>query len=248
MAEEISHSIELLDGFTDKDGVTHKSVTFGRRMTVGELKKLDNDPQARVTTQYTLLIVRAAITEFGAFSLIDKKGNRRAVPLPFLLALDSLDREDLIAAHDEFLYLSRGDRSAAEVLDDANVALAFGFEIGGTSFDLVTFGRRLNGHDAVEADKLGLTGVGRICFEINKQIEKIASSETGEELTGALALEAFDALDAEDLSYLRLGAERFRQSFRHRRTETAGKRDGKADHDSHEGNRANRKRSSELVN
>lgn len=243
----MTHTIELLGGYTDKEGAIHRSVTFGRRLTVGELIKLDQDPQAQHLTQRALLIVRAGIIAFGTLSLLDKQGRRRPVPVPFLLSLDSIDQEDLYEANSTFLRESRGERIAS-IVDSQLTALAFGFERDGVSYDLAHFGKRLTGYDLVEADRLKLGGVARTCWEIGRQIEKIASSETGAELAGPLGLEWFETLDAEDLTPLIGGAEMWRQSFRRRGTGVSGQRTSGSGVRTDESNGPTGTGDSELVN
>ena len=198
-------TMELTIGHTDKRGTTHTRVTFGKRLSGRELFAIDADPQSEIATQYEALLHRAAITEFGSM--------RMPVSLAILLELDSIDRDDLSAAFNQFTLDLLGDRKAEPIADN-KVKLALGYERNGLVYDLVEFGRRLTGMDEVEADKLRLTGIRRVCFLIGKQVTRLAQSEGASELSGPMGLEIFENLVTVDIHTLRLASEVWRQSFR----------------------------------
>ena len=215
------HTIELIGGYTtpDNDGktkTTHRAVTFGRRLTTQELINLDNDPQGQNPTQYDDLVRRKMITKFGTMKM--------PVPLNALLSLDSLDRQDLSAAADKFMVESRGD-SVAEIREDNEVKLRWGFDVGGTFYDVVQFGKLTTGKDSVDADALG-RGVARECFLIGKQITKILTSDGTASIDGAVGVESFFALDVEDFNQLRIGAKLFEVAFRLKREAVSRERNG----------------------
>lgn len=240
-----NHEIKLVEGYVDAHGVAHRRVVFGRRLTAKDLMRIDSDPQSQSPTQYTLLIARAAIVAFGDLPMTDGKGKRIAVALPFLLSLDAVDYEDLIAGHDEFLRLSRGD-AIAEIISSSEIALGFGIERDGVIYDLVKFGRRLTAKDLVEADRMNLTGVARLVYEMSRQIEKITSSRHDLSLD-AIDMDLLESLDIEDLNFLRGGLLLWRESFRFRGKSvpgTNGNRDVSAD----EGTSSVGIRNPELVN
>jgi len=216
MNENFTHSVELIDGFTDKDGATHKKVVFGKRLTVKDLMILDTNPQAQNPTQYGDLIRRNMITEFGTMKM--------PVPITTLLSLNSIDREDLQITADSFVELGRGERTA-EFLEDNKVKLPFGFIVGETEYDVIQFGNLTTGNDEVEADKFG-QGLMRTCFLIGRQISKISTNDETAAIEGQVDLTTFESLDAESLNLLRVGAELFRQSFRIERKGVSGKRNG----------------------
>lgn len=209
-----THEIELVEGYVDANGVAHRRVVFGRRLTAKNLMQIDSDPQGQSPTQYALLIARAAIVAFGDLPMADKKGKRISVALPFLLSLDAVDYEDLIAGHDTFLQLSRGD-GVADIISSSEIALAVGIERDCVTYDLVKFGKRMTARDLVEADRLGLSGVARLVFELSRQIEKITSSQHDLSLD-AVDMQTLESLDIEDLNFLRGGLMLWRESFRFR--------------------------------
>lgn len=212
-----THSIELLDGFTDKDGKTHTEVTFGKRLSVGDLMMIEDNPQSQFQTQHTDLIRRQMMTRFGTMKL--------PVTLATLLSLNRIDRRDLAEAADHYVRVSRGERTS-EFLSDNKVKLYFGFEVAGEFYDVVQFGNNLNGHDEVEADRLGLTGMRRLCFDLGKQISRLESSEHEMVIEGKVELDAFEKLDGDDLNVLRIGGEMFTQSFRLNRKKLSKQRNG----------------------
>lgn len=214
----MNHTIELIGGYTDNDAVSHKAVTFGRRLTTKDLIDLDNNPQAQNPTQYQDLIRRRMITKFGSLAM--------PAPLNALLALDSLDREDLTQAADKFLQMSRGER-VGEMRENDCVKMRFGFEIDGTVYDVAEFGKLTTGRDEVEADALG-NGTARQCFLIGRQIMRISTADGLASIDGAVDVKNFYALDAEDFNLLRIGAAMFQTSFRLKRTVVPRQRNGSA--------------------
>lgn len=217
----MTESIELEIGYTavnpkTKKEETHKKVTFGKRLTVGDMMNLDEDPLAQNPTRYQDLLRRRMITEFGTLKC--------PVALDVLLSLDTIDRQDLENAGDEFLRTSRADRTA-EFKENHEVELLFGFEINGNHYDTVTFGNRINGHDEIAADSHG-AGIRRECFLIGRQISKISNADGTAFLEGKVDLKNFETLDAEDLAFLRVGAALWRESFRQKRNPVSGNTGG----------------------
>lgn len=211
--ETVTHAIELIGGYTDNKKARNTRVVFGRRLIAKDLFTLEDDPQAKIPTQYSDLIIRAHITEFGTLKM--------PVPLTVLLSLDSIDREDLEQGCDAFRALLA---LPAELLSEHKWKLSQGFQINGLLYNRVEFGVRTTGADSVEADRLGLPeGLRRECFFIGKQIKKIAAVAVVDdkevvtaELDGPVALKDFELLDGTEVTILRGAAELWRQSFRFR--------------------------------
>lgn len=204
----IEHKIKLIGGYLEKDRKTtketlHQEVVFGKRLTVKDLRLIDSNPQAKIPTMYQDLVRRQMITKFGTL--------RTPVPLTVLLSLDSIDRDDLSLASDKFLELGRSERDF-EFLSNTKVKLPFGFIIGEIEYDVVEFGNRINGNDAVQAD--AYQGLSRLCFLIGRQISKISTSDNTASIEGQVSLDDFDSLDAESVPMLEVSAEIFRQTFR----------------------------------
>jgi len=204
-------TVDLMVGYTDARGLRHTRVVFGKRLTGKDLFRIDSDPQSEITTQYQDLIMRASIVEFGTMTM--------PVPLRALLSLDSIDRDDLAAAHHRFSMTSIDGRQP-EIESDTRVLMIVGYELNGLTYDVVEFGRRLTGMDEVEADKRGykLGSIKRVCFLAGQQVSRLLQSNGASELKGPIGLEVFEKLDALDLQALRLGSEVYRNSFRGTRT------------------------------
>ena len=218
MTENTTYTANLLTGYTDKKGVVHKRVVFGKRLKGKEYFAIHSDPQSKIATQHGDLIARASIVKFGELSM--------PVPLNVLLSLDLVDREIIAEALEQFLQNSLEDRTI-EYRDNETVRLAFGYDSNGLVYDLVTFGQMTNGYDEVEADRLGLEGAQRVCFLMGKQITKLSQSEGTSEFEGPISLNIFESLDALDIQALRVGAERWKQFFRRRAGEVLqGERSG----------------------
>ena len=247
MDEQITHEINLIAGYEDKKKVVHRRVVFGRRITGEDLFRMDTDPQSQVPTQYQDLETREAIVEFGTLPMADQKGNFQRVSLSILLDLDSIDREDLRAGYNEFVKKGLGDRRPV-FMPPNKVRLVFGLTIGEQQYDLVEFGRRLTGRDDVQADKLELTGIARMCYRAGRQISKVAIAcakcdgavsksvkcadcsgagyVAGSEIDGPVELECFNTADGIDIQTIGSGAELWRQSFRLRGGSVSGNGQG----------------------
>ena len=219
MAAEIRpHTIELLGGYTDDTGVTHTRVTFSKRLTGRNYFQLDDDPQGNFGTQYEALLLRQAISEFGSLPM--------PVPLQIMLALDSIDRNDLNEAFNQFsrdsLRAITGldpdslapDESAVKLLDERTLKLAIGYTRNDLTYDRVEFGKRLTGFDEVNADVLGLKGLRRTLYLAGLQVVNLSQSEGGASLPGPIGLDIFERLDSMDLFAIRAGSEVWRQTFR----------------------------------
>lgn len=228
--ENYTHKIELIGGFTDKDGTVHREVEFGKRITAQDLMNLDSDPQAQNPTQYSDLVRRKMIIKFGTL--------KTPVALNVLLSLDSLDREDLDAAAEKFLQISRGERTA-EIRENGEIKLRFGFDVDGTFYDVVELGKLTTGKDSVDADALG-QGVARQCLLIGRQITKISTSDGAASIDGAVDVEKFYTLDAEDFNQLRVGAKLFEVGFRLKRENLSKQRNGGNDFHTGAGNENDR--------
>ena len=221
MDEEIKHEIDLIEGYCDKQGVAHKHVVFGKRISAKVLIALDEDPQAQIPTQYRDLVLSKSIVEFGTLPM--------PVSLLVLLELDTVDRDDLREASNVFGALSLGDREIDIAPDGSRAKLLWGFKIGEVRYDVVEFGNRLTGRDEVEADKANLKqGVSRACFLAGRTIKRISSSDGTAAIDGPVDLTHFNSedFDADDLSAVLSASELWRQSFRFRGREVSKVGDG----------------------
>src|SRR5437868_5246396 len=122
--------VTLVVGYTDAQNVTHREVEIGKRLTGADLFAIDADRQSALQTNHEFLILSRATTKFGTL--------RMPVPLTVLLALDSVDRDDLLEAYNEMEAEGGGGR-AAEIVSDEKVRLADGIDIGGVVYDVVEF-------------------------------------------------------------------------------------------------------------
>jgi hypothetical protein len=198
-------TFDLLIGHTDSNQVRHNQVTFGKRVNGKTFFAIDDDPQSSIPTQYTDLLLRAAITRFGTLKM--------PVALSVLLNLDSIDRDDLSEAFNRFSVESLGEKQV-EYLSDSKVKLAIGYERNGLVYDVVEFGHRLTGMDEVAADREKLSGIRRVCFLAGRQVVRLSQSEGESALDGEISLNIFEGLDAVDIEAIRVGSEVWRNSFR----------------------------------
>jgi hypothetical protein len=186
---QVEHTIALFTGYTDKEGKTHKSATFGRRLTGNDLFNMNEDDDFGQRTKSQLMIMAAAITQFGGLPI--------PAPLTVLLSLNRADRLHLTRGYNRFLELSATGRKVDETHDPATVKLAFGFERVGTLYDVAKFGNLVDGYTEVEADKF--QGWRRTCFLLGKEIAELSQSDGQETVKGPIPLEMFGMLDASDI-------------------------------------------------
>lgn len=231
----MKHEIELIEGYTDKTGKNHKTVEFGKRLTVADMMLIERDPQAQNPVLYEDLVRRMMIVKFGTLKM--------PLMLPVLLKLDTIDRDDIGYAANEFLQQSRPNGNG-EILPEHAVRLIFGLTIESTTYDVFKFGNRLTGQDQADAYAKGLNGVAKEAFELGRQICEISDSESGLTVNGSLTLEQMAKLDGEDLNLLRVAGELYRQSFRFGREKVSGKPNGENSTDSDDENKNVGKRNS----
>jgi len=200
--KKMETTVELRFGFTDKKGVVHRDVTFGKRPTLADFVLLETDPLSANNTQREMLVRKLMITKFGTLKC----------PLaPNVLAsLDTLDDDKLRSAGNQFLFDSREGREH-EYLEENAFRLMFPIEINGATYDTVKFGRRLMVSDNIEADRLKLgDGIARAAFQICRQVVEISDSESGLKIDGQPTPDQLSGMDAEDFTALRFAAEFFR--------------------------------------
>lgn len=213
------HTITLPVGYTGRDpqAATSRAVTFGRRATLGERLKIDEDAQSSIVTQKTLLLARAAITEFEGVK-------RNPVPLSVLLQLEETDRDVLVEGYVDFMQRSLGD-GAAEKLDDNTFKFALGVQVDGETYDVVEFTpdpQPLSGFDEVKLERRYGAGVRRDVALICREVVALSQSEGALRLEGPVEIELLERLDAYDgIELLGFFAER-RASFRRSRRTPLG--------------------------
>lgn len=194
----IEHKIKLPFGYKDKNGTVHKDVTFGRRLTAGDMMLLDSDPRGQNQTQYWDLIHARSITAIG-----EKKA---PIGLDVLLGLNSIDRADIKSGFLKFCEMNRDGRTH-DYFDDQKVKVYFGFQKDGTDYRVVELGNMLTGKDEVDADGVSDSpGMMRECFLLGRRISKISTEDGSSSIDGPLELDWFKDLDAVDLNLLRAGA------------------------------------------
>ena len=214
------HTITLPGGYKSPDpkanGAVGRSVTFGRRPTLAERVKIDDDAQSSIEVQKTLLLARAAITSFEGV-------RRNPVPLSALLQLEETDREVLLEGYLEYLRGSLGD-GVAEQLDENTFKLALGLEVDGETYDLIEFTpepKPLSGYDEVKLERQFGAGVRKDVALISREAVALAQSEGDLRLDRPVEVELLERLDAYDgIELLKFFADR-RASFRRHRRATA---------------------------
>jgi len=223
-------ALTLLGGYTDAQKTLHRDVEVGYVLRGTDLFALDDHPLNDGPTYRDFLILSKAITKFGTLKM--------PVAVSVLIALDSIDRDDLLDAYNALDSEAREGR-VPKVLSDTTLQLARGCEIEGVIYDEVEFGFRLTGRDFIEADHLELAGARRACFLAGRQVKQLSQSTGGAALPGPIDLDVFEKLSVADITGIQGAAELYRQSFRRPRTEVQGERDEKDSLHADGGDRAN---------
>lgn len=196
-------NVQLAVGYIDGGGKLHDEVEIGKRLLGSDLFEIDEHPLAILKTNREFLFLSRAITKFGDLKL--------PVALDKLLALDSVDRDDLLEAYNE-LEMAGADK--LEVLPDNKLRLGDGLNVEGVVYDTVEFGARLTGKDYVEADQKELDGARRAFYLVGRQVSRLSQSEGEGTLSGPLTLEQMETMHVSDLYSMRGASELWRQSFR----------------------------------
>ncbi|MET0626566.1 MAG: hypothetical protein ABW250_26765 [Pyrinomonadaceae bacterium] len=195
-------------GYTDAQGTVHREVVFGKRLLGADLFEIDEHPLAVLKTNREHLFLTRAITKFGDLKM-------PVAPTVFL-ALDSIDRDDLVEAYNQ-LEGAGSDGRRPEALTDRTLRLGDGLTMGGVVYDVVEFGVRLTGKDYVEADQQELDASRRAFYLVGRQVSRLSQTEGDATLSGPLTLEMMATMHVSDLYALRGGSEVWRQSFRRSR-------------------------------
>jgi hypothetical protein len=216
---KITHEINLIGGYT-VNGVTHRRVVFGKRLTAKKLLDLRLDAMSDVATQFQDLQVRDSIVEFGTLKM--------PVELTQLLALNTVDRDDLREGLDEFNKKYLAGRKAQIGADGKTATLISGVKIGDARYTTIEFGKDLTGYDEVAADKAGMTDMlARKTFLACRMVTKISNAE-GSVIEGPLDYSVVnsDDVDEDDLFAFVGASELWRQSFRRRGRAVQERQDG----------------------
>lgn len=196
--------VELIFGYKGADGVLHKSVEIGKRVTCADLMRIGDLPESESELQFNLMLLGAAITKFGTLPV--------PVPLTVLLSLNSVDRQDLRRAYEAFVEKESEGGNAVR-LDVNRLRLAHGFTVGGVRYDVVEFGRLLSGYDELEGEELSQWR--KAFFLLGKQITHLSQSDGESTLDGPVNQEHFETLFDRDAYELTEFAKAWRNSFRH---------------------------------
>lgn len=206
-----THTISLLFGIAKKDKEPIRKIVFGHRPTAGDTISIEDDAQATLDIQKSLMYARIAIVEFG-----DKKGQPY---LSDLLGLNRADRDALIEGYIDFLGQSKGSR-AAEKVDTETAKLAFGLTEGEEVFDLVTLCNKadeLSGYEELELEKKASGDYELMCTMLGYSIARLSQSDGGSVIEGPIDVERIRQLDVVDLNFISSLVGERRRAFRRSR-------------------------------
>lgn len=211
-------TIELKTGYTDNEGVTHKTVTFGRHITLEDMFQLDESPLNNSETDRALLSVSRSVTSFGTLP------KSETLFLAAFLELNEFDAVDLMEGFGKFSD-QRNEGRIPDVTSESEIILSVGLEKDGVIYRRVRFGRQITVRDMADADRAGAEdeGLKRQCFLIGRQIASIATEDGSKEIKAPIGLDLLSGLDAAtDLPTLRYASLRWRDSFRRQREKVQG--------------------------
>ena len=198
-------NIQLPIGLTDERGTTHKDVTIGKLPLGSDVFAAMHDPLSAYSTVVDAYLLRASITQFGTLKL--------PVPLNSLLTLDSVDRDTLNDAFNEFLF-SFTEGKAVELIGEDTARLIVGVKISGVPYTHVhfkPFGSNVADPSSIRNASV-LTQAELTCVLLGSRIDRLSSADATHSIDGPIALDVFAALPVFDLSgLLQVYAMRFRQ-------------------------------------
>lgn len=206
---EQTHTITLEYGFTDANDKAHKTLTFGHRLTGDDLIDIDANTNSLSEQAVRYWTVAHTLTGFGE---LPRPQFRHA-----LMSLDDFEFDEVEAAHDEYLSMSKNG-AAAEFISESTVRLPFGIVRDGEAYNVVTFGNSTRGLDHVAAERLFGNGIRQTFYLIGRRILKIETQDGGKSIDGPLDVEAFDSMDADDIFTLRQADALWVASVRAKRT------------------------------
>lgn len=197
------HQITLENGYTDTKGVTHNEIIFGHRVNGNDLVEIEGRTDGLSADVSNCWLIGKALLQFGTL--------QRPNFIDALLSLDSLELEEVEQGHDEFL---RRTSSPPLFISEDTVRLGCGFTLDGERYNTLTVGRLLTGYDLMRADRMRLTGVMRNFYLLGLQVMKISQSDGEKFLDEPLPVEAFYAMDVNDIGAIRQTAELFKAKRR----------------------------------
>ncbi|MGB8508137.1 MAG: hypothetical protein WCD76_07020, partial [Pyrinomonadaceae bacterium] len=95
-------TIILIGGYKDASGTLHREVEITKRLLGCDLFDIEANELSVLQTNRESLILSHAITKFGTLKM--------PTPLTALLALDSIDRDDLLDAYNDLESEGSGGR------------------------------------------------------------------------------------------------------------------------------------------
>lgn len=202
-------TIELEYGYQDKENpeLAHRRVEFSHRPTGGDFMKAMEETDG-ANPEYLFVLMQAAISKFGDLTM--------PVPMTVLLSLNWIDQEDLQSAFFEFLG-DTGSKQEAKILETGKVQLGFGIKrADGTNFDIVEFGKILNGYDQIQIRKDANSEFERNVLTIGREVSRMASADGSRKTDECPTLDELKSLDWEDFVILQQAVNEWRDSFRKR--------------------------------
>lgn len=204
-------SLELQYGYQDKEdeSLAHRQVVFSRRPTGADFVKAMEETDG-ANPEFLLNLMAEVISKFGEV--------RMPVPITVLLSLNWIDQEQLQEAFYEFLDETGGE-TEEKILEPGKVQLRFGIERDGARYDIVEFGKLLNGYDQIKIRMETTNAYDRNTLAIGREISRLSSSsDVTQTIEGGATLDELKNLDYESYINLQKAVEDWRDSFRKRGT------------------------------
>lgn len=204
-----ARNFNLKFGYQDKEDseVFHRAVEVSRRPTGADLFKAveDGTDDRSAETRISLALIKSAISKFGEITM--------PVPLTVLFELNEIDERKL---NDEYLLFLAGTQPATEqkILEDHRAQLAFGIERGGVQYQIVEFGKLLNGYDRMEIQDAAQNDWIFRARKLAREVVKISTLDGKKSVDGELTFAELEAMDSTDLLVLREAESQWLDSFR----------------------------------
>ena len=208
-----SRKFNLKFGYQDKEDpeMFHREVVISRRPTGADILRATENGAgfAGADTQINLALIASSISCFGALTKI----NGMPATASILLSLNEIDEDKL---NDEYLLflIATQPKTEQKILEDKRAQLAFGIERGGVKYNIVEFGKLLNGFDRIKIQDEANGQWEYTALKMASEAVKISTLDSSQLSLGELTLDEIKAMDATDFIVLREAESQWLNSFR----------------------------------
>lgn len=208
--KNFARKFNLKFGYQDKENpeVFHREVVISRRPTGADFFRAveGGTDDKTANTRINLALIASAITSFGTLTM--------PTPLTVLFSLNEIDEDKL---NDEYLLflISTQPPTEQKILEDNHRAqLAFGIEREGVKYQIIEFGKLLNGFDRIKIQNEAQSDWQYTGAKIAREVVKLSTLDGSNSISGELTLAEIEAMDVTDFLVTREAESQWLNSFR----------------------------------